>query len=252
MPSRKRKARRRAKSSPSSGITRAACASSIVAGGPRDWFEPYGWDVYEAENGSEWAPVCQAILEMTHGNGTALRPRMMFGKTIKGRGYHKIDAPSHGSPHAMNSELFWKCRADFTEKYGVTWYGTDESAPADADERALLWKARKSAFGAVAQAAPDYYLHDTVVPRARLADPSRVRLRRQILERMIACSLPFPTSRGGCRSTPWSASCATPWWRWASPRWLRVGCRRGWERHAGRRPPNAAKRADHHAPRSTR
>jgi len=39
----------------------------------------------------------------------------------------------------------------------------------DADERALLWKGRKAAFGAVAQIAPDYYLHDTVVPRSALA-----------------------------------------------------------------------------------
>jgi glycolate oxidase len=38
----------------------------------------------------------------------------------------------------------------------------------DEAERALLWKGRKSAFGAVAQAAPNYYLHDTVVPRTRL------------------------------------------------------------------------------------
>lgn len=38
----------------------------------------------------------------------------------------------------------------------------------DETERALLWKGRKSAFGAVAQAAPNYYLHDTVVPRTRL------------------------------------------------------------------------------------
>ena len=37
-------------------------------------------------------------------------------------------------------------------------------------ERALLWKGRKSAFGAVAQTAPDYYLHDTVVPRTRLVE----------------------------------------------------------------------------------
>ncbi len=36
------------------------------------------------------------------------------------------------------------------------------------EERALLWKGRKSAFGAVAQAAPNYYLHDTVVPRTKL------------------------------------------------------------------------------------
>ncbi len=37
-------------------------------------------------------------------------------------------------------------------------------------ERQLLWKGRKSAFGAVAQLAPDYYLHDTVVPRTRLVE----------------------------------------------------------------------------------
>jgi glycolate oxidase len=41
---------------------------------------------------------------------------------------------------------------------------------ADDAERALLWKGRKSAFGAVAQSAPDYYLHDTVVPRTRLVE----------------------------------------------------------------------------------
>jgi glycolate oxidase len=40
----------------------------------------------------------------------------------------------------------------------------------DAAERALLWKGRKSAFGAVARIAPNYYLHDTVVPRTRLVD----------------------------------------------------------------------------------
>lgn len=41
---------------------------------------------------------------------------------------------------------------------------------ADPDEAALWWKGRKSAFGAVAQTAPDYYLHDTVVPRSRLVE----------------------------------------------------------------------------------
>ena len=44
---------------------------------------------------------------------------------------------------------------------------------ADEDERQLLWKGRKSAFGAVARLAPDYYLHDTVVPRTRLVDVLR-------------------------------------------------------------------------------
>lgn len=40
----------------------------------------------------------------------------------------------------------------------------------DEAERALLWKGRKSAFGAVARIAPNYYLHDTVVPRTRLVE----------------------------------------------------------------------------------
>jgi glycolate oxidase len=41
---------------------------------------------------------------------------------------------------------------------------------ADASERALLWKGRKSAFGAIAQIAPHYHLHDCVVPRTRLTE----------------------------------------------------------------------------------
>jgi glycolate oxidase len=41
---------------------------------------------------------------------------------------------------------------------------------ADEAERALLWKARKSAFGAIAQIAPHYHLHDCVVPRTKLAE----------------------------------------------------------------------------------
>ena len=38
----------------------------------------------------------------------------------------------------------------------------------DEAERQLIWKGRKSAFGAIARIKPNYYLHDTVVPRHRL------------------------------------------------------------------------------------
>jgi glycolate dehydrogenase FAD-linked subunit len=41
---------------------------------------------------------------------------------------------------------------------------------ADEAERALIWKGRKSAFGAIAQIAPHYHLHDCVVPRAKLPE----------------------------------------------------------------------------------
>lgn len=46
----------------------------------------------------------------------------------------------------------------------------DVRVAGDDAERDLLWKGRKGAFGAVAQVKPNYYLHDTVVPRARLAE----------------------------------------------------------------------------------
>lgn len=47
---------------------------------------------------------------------------------------------------------------------------TSVRVAANEAERAALWKGRKTAFGAIAKIAPNYYLHDTVVPRSRLAD----------------------------------------------------------------------------------
>ena len=38
------------------------------------------------------------------------------------------------------------------------------------EQRALWWKGRKSAFGAIARIAPNYYLQDCVVPRTRLVE----------------------------------------------------------------------------------
>jgi glycolate oxidase len=44
---------------------------------------------------------------------------------------------------------------------------------ADEVERQAIWKGRKSAFGAIARIKPNYYLHDTVVPRAKLTQVLR-------------------------------------------------------------------------------
>ncbi|HAZ32815.1 MAG TPA: FAD-binding oxidoreductase, partial [Acidimicrobiaceae bacterium] len=56
--------------------------------------------------------------------------------------------------------------SDIGRQHGAT----DVRQAASDEERMLLWKGRKTAFGAVAQIAPNYYLHDTVVPRSKLAD----------------------------------------------------------------------------------
>ncbi len=105
--------------------------SSVVHGTPRDWFASYGWHVHEAENGSDWADVTHAILEMVHGDNPALRPGLTFGKTRKGREYYTYDNKSHGVPHKMNSEKFWQCRQDFADKYQVKWDGIGQPAPDD-------------------------------------------------------------------------------------------------------------------------
>ncbi len=49
-------------------------------------------------------------------------------------------------------------------------HGASVRRAASEEERAALWKGRKTAFGAVARIRPNYYLHDTVVPRGRLAE----------------------------------------------------------------------------------
>lgn len=43
----------------------------------------------------------------------------------------------------------------------------------DAEERALFWKGRKSAFAAIGRISPDYIVQDGVVPRTALPDVLR-------------------------------------------------------------------------------
>jgi len=52
-------------------------------------------------------------------------------------------------------------------------HGAAMRVAADEAERQLLWKGRKSAFGAISRIKPDYYLHDTVVPRSKLVEVLR-------------------------------------------------------------------------------
>ncbi|MET0697110.1 MAG: FAD-linked oxidase C-terminal domain-containing protein [Acidimicrobiia bacterium] len=69
-----------------------------------------------------------------------------------------------GEPEAVEAE------AALISRIGLANGARDVKVARDEDERAILWKGRKSAFGAVAQVSPNYYLHDTVVPRSRLVE----------------------------------------------------------------------------------
>ncbi|MBN2056327.1 transketolase, partial [bacterium] len=107
--------------------------SSVVAGTPESWFASYGWRTFGAEHGEDWTAVTGAVLEAAHGENPEQRPSAVWSKTRKGRGYYVYDNASHGKPHDANSDLFWRCRRDFAEKYGVEWDSFGEP-PADAHE----------------------------------------------------------------------------------------------------------------------
>jgi transketolase len=104
-----------------------------VFGTPRDWFEAHGWRVSEAADGADWESVTSALMDVARGENPGRKPSMMFMRTRKGRGYYKYDNKSHGSPHKMNHELFWKTKKDFMDKYGVEFEGYGEAAPQSAE-----------------------------------------------------------------------------------------------------------------------
>jgi transketolase len=105
--------------------------SSVVHGGPPDWFEPYGWRVIGTEQGSEWDEVTKVVLDAARGDNPKRAPSIGWFRTRKGRGYLKYDYASHGTAHTMNHELFWQLRKDFQKKYGVEYEGVDQPAPKD-------------------------------------------------------------------------------------------------------------------------
>jgi transketolase len=106
-------------------------ASSVVPGTPATWFRAYDWRVTGTMEGSEWSPVTRAVLEAACGENPDRVPSVAWFRTRKGRGYGKYDNKSHGSPHPMNSEPFWSLRKAFMAKYGMSYSGVDEPAPAD-------------------------------------------------------------------------------------------------------------------------
>jgi transketolase len=100
--------------------------SSIVYGTPLDWFGSHGWHVEGTMNGENWGELTEAYYRLLIEKSDPNIPKVIYSKTTKGRGYHKIDYASHGAAHKRNSELFWKTKQDFSEKYNIDFHNFGE------------------------------------------------------------------------------------------------------------------------------
>ena len=111
-------------------------ASSVVHGTPEDWIVPHGWRLVGTPDGMSWGAVTRTVLDVARGDNPERQPSAAWFQTRKGRGYGKLDAASHGTPHGLNSPAFWAGRQAFIARYGVTYEGLDQPAPADPAARA--------------------------------------------------------------------------------------------------------------------
>ena len=101
--------------------------SSIVYGGPEDWFGSHGWHVEGVEDGENWEEVTNAYYKLLVENADPNIPKVIYSKTRKGRGYHVYDNKSHGTAHKRNSELFWRTKNDFAQIYNIEFDGFGEA-----------------------------------------------------------------------------------------------------------------------------
>ncbi len=182
--------------------------SSVVHGTPRDWFEPAGWRVIEAKDGSDFPQVHAALVETVHGENPPGVPRMCFLRTRKGRGYLKYDYASHGSPHApANSPLYWDTKRPFAEAYDVDFEGFGQPAPSDPGEfrRQVETNMRKVVEVLHRDAGLVDYLADTLV---RIGDSVPERL---------------PTFRLDTSKNPWKDLELTDFRKYPASMWARPG-----------------------------
>ena len=110
--------------------------SSIVYGTPEDWFGSHGWHVEGTMDGENWGELTKSYYKLLIENADPKIPKIVYGRTTKGRGYHKIDYASHGAAHKRNSELFWKTKQDFADKYNVDFFnfGSEEADSKEGQE----------------------------------------------------------------------------------------------------------------------
>ena len=107
--------------------------------------------------------IVPAALEMIdHEMLIALENFLHAGLPVHAGGVLLADVSGHVA--SIDAEL------EAVEEIMIAEGAFDVATASSEQQRAELWKGRKSAFGAVTQMAPNYYLQDTSVPRTRLVD----------------------------------------------------------------------------------
>jgi len=81
--------------------------SSVVFGGPDEWFASHGWRVFGTLEGHDWNNIWKVFVDALD-HPDELLPTAMYFKTRKGYGYGVYDNKSHGTPIKKNAPLFWK------------------------------------------------------------------------------------------------------------------------------------------------
>ena len=109
--------------------------SSIVYGTPEDWFGSHGWHVEGTMDGEDWESLINAYYKLLVEKANPDQPKVLYARMRKGRGYYKFDNASHGAAHKRNSELFWKTKGEFAEKYNVEFEGFGKEAPESWNEQ---------------------------------------------------------------------------------------------------------------------
>jgi len=139
--------------------------SAVMAGTPQNWFESKGFRTVGVENGENWEEIITAYSELFSANADKNQPKAIWMKTQKGRGYHIFDNDSHGAPHKRNSELFWKTKQDFSEKYGIEIPFMNEDAPKTYEEAQEQTKAMLDAVFTIFDQTDGLvdYLADTLI-----------------------------------------------------------------------------------------
>ena len=120
------------------GIDSRPC-SAVVPGTPQVWFESYDWKTAGVEDGGDFTAIMPALAETVWGEDDRPRPRCMWFKSIKGRGYGIQGFKSHGAALPRNSEGYWQLLQRFAENYGVTFedFGApDPGSPEEARRQA--------------------------------------------------------------------------------------------------------------------